>query len=187
MARQSMTFANPVQISANTTYVGSYDDPQGHYAFERDLFDWPLNTPPLSGPFTWSFSTGAVAQCPCGIWQDAAPTGAVDAADPSAVTLGLKFQASSSGTITGIRFYKETDNTGTHIGSLWTASGTLLASGTFTSETTPTAPRTPSPPAPTTTPATGSTSSTRLDTQPVCDGSMNRHALSARTDHGTRV
>ena len=40
-----------------------------------------------------------------------------------------------AGTITGIRFYKATTNTGTHVGSLWTSTGTLLASATFTSET----------------------------------------------------
>ena len=51
------------------------------------------------------------------------------------MNLGIQFQASSNGHITGIRFYKETDNTGTHTGSLWTASGTLLATGTFTNET----------------------------------------------------
>src|SRR2546423_2282320 len=28
---QTMTFTNPVQISANTTYVVSYFDPNGHY------------------------------------------------------------------------------------------------------------------------------------------------------------
>jgi hypothetical protein len=88
----------------------------------------------MSSPFTWSFSTGAVAQCPCSIWQGAAPTGAVDASDTSAVNLGLQFQASTSGYISGVRFYKESDNTGSHIGSLWTASGTLLASGTFSGE-----------------------------------------------------
>ena len=32
-----------------------------------------------------------------------------------------------AGTLTGIRFYKATTNTGTHVGSLWTSSGTLLA------------------------------------------------------------
>jgi hypothetical protein len=37
--------------------------------------------------------------------------------------------------ITGIRFYKGPQNTGTHIGDLWSASGTLLASATFTNET----------------------------------------------------
>ena len=59
----------------------------------------------------------------------------MDAADTSAVNLGIQFQASANGHITGIRFYKESDNTGTHTGSLWTASGTLLATGTFTNET----------------------------------------------------
>jgi hypothetical protein len=87
----------------------------------------------MSNPFTWSFSTAAAAQCPCSVWQGAAPSGATDEAD-SAVTLGLRFQASSDGLITGIRFYKEADNTGTHTGSLWAADGTLLANGTFTSE-----------------------------------------------------
>ena len=48
--------------------------------------------------------------------------------DTSAVNLGVQFQATSSGFITGVRFYKESDNTGTHIGSLWTSTGTLLAS-----------------------------------------------------------
>ena len=55
--------------------------------------------------------------------------------DPHAVDLGVKFQASTAGTITGIRFYKGSKNTGTHIGDLWSASGTLLASATFTNET----------------------------------------------------
>ena len=54
--------------------------------------------------------------------------------DPSAVDLGVKFTADASGSITGIRFYKGAGNTGTHIGSLWTASGTLLGQVTFTSE-----------------------------------------------------
>ena len=47
----------------------------------------------------------------------------------------MQFQASSSGFITGVRFYKEADDTGAHTGSLWTSTGTLLASGTFSGET----------------------------------------------------
>ena len=58
----------------------------------------------------------------------------MDAADTSAVNLGLQFQASSSGFISAVRFYKESDNTGTHLGSLWSSTGTLLASGTFSNE-----------------------------------------------------
>ena len=53
-----------------------------------------------------------MAQCPCSIWQNGTPTGAVDDADTSAVNLGVQFQASTSGFISGVRFYKETDNTG---------------------------------------------------------------------------
>jgi hypothetical protein len=88
----------------------------------------------MSSPFTWSFTTGTVSQCPCSVWQNAAPSGAVDAADTSAVNLGLQFRASSSGRIIGVRFYKYSDNTGSHTGSLWSSTGTLLASGTFSGE-----------------------------------------------------
>ena len=58
-----------------------------------------------------------------------------DTGDTSPVELGVKFVASSSGSVTGIRFFKAAANTGTHIGSLWSATGTLLASATFGSET----------------------------------------------------
>src|SRR5262249_956635 len=54
--------------------------------------------------------------------------------DPNPVELGLKFYSDADGFITGVRFYKGSLNTGTHIGNLWTSSGTLLASATFTGE-----------------------------------------------------
>ena len=41
------------------------------------------------------------------------------AADTSAVELGVKFRANQAGYVTGIRFYKGSGNTGTHVGSLW--------------------------------------------------------------------
>jgi Domain of unknown function (DUF4082)/Cadherin-like domain/Bacterial Ig domain len=55
--------------------------------------------------------------------------------DPNSVELGVKFVSAASGDITGIRFYKGPQNTGTHLGDLWTSNGTLLASATFTNET----------------------------------------------------
>jgi hypothetical protein len=55
--------------------------------------------------------------------------------DSSPVELGVKFRADADGYITGLRFYKNSLNTGTHVGHLWTASGTLLAQVTFTNET----------------------------------------------------
>jgi hypothetical protein len=271
---QSMTFANPVQISAKTTYVVSYYDPDGYYSFDEDLFDWALNTPPLTGlkamytgtgggngvydaggpgfptssyngssyavdvifdtteppgappsvtsatpyagsssnpvsvaptatfskpvvpstasftltgpggntvpgtttfnntdtvatftptnslaadttytatisgaqdssgqtmtTYTYTFTTSRSfpSQCPCTIWPDVAPSGASDGDDSSPNNIGVEFQAASNGTISGIRFYKEPDDTGTHTGTLWTAGGTELATGTFTNEPT---------------------------------------------------
>jgi Domain of unknown function (DUF4082)/Cadherin-like domain len=55
--------------------------------------------------------------------------------DHGAVELGVQFQTSAAGTVTGIRFYKNPWNTGTHVGNLWSATGTLLGSATFTNET----------------------------------------------------
>ena len=55
--------------------------------------------------------------------------------DANAVELGVKFDSSVAGYITGVRFYKGSGNTGTHVGHLWTSTGTLLATATFTGET----------------------------------------------------
>ena len=53
----------------------------------------------------------------------------------SAAELGVKFKSDVNGTITGVRFYKSSNNAGTHIGNLWSSSGALLATATFTNET----------------------------------------------------
>ncbi len=55
--------------------------------------------------------------------------------DNSAIEVGAKFTAEVAGTVYGVRFYKGAQNTGTHTGSLWTATGTRLATGTFVNET----------------------------------------------------
>jgi hypothetical protein len=117
------TFTPTNSLAASTTYTATVSGAQN------------ASGTPMNSPFTWNFTTGTPSQCPCSIWQNAAPSGAVDAADTSAVNLGVQFQASSSGKIIGVRFYKYSDNTGTHTGSLWTSGGTLLATGTFSSET----------------------------------------------------
>ena len=73
--------------------------------------------------------------CPCSIWGTNVTPEEIDSNDSTPVNVGVKFQASIPGTVTGIRFYKASANTGTHIGELWTATGQLLASATFTNET----------------------------------------------------
>jgi hypothetical protein len=79
---------------------------------------------------------GTTPTCPCSIWPATArPTNVADS-DTAAVELGVKLRSNTNGLITGIRFYKGTTNTGVHIGNLWTSTGTLLGSVTFTGETT---------------------------------------------------
>jgi hypothetical protein len=69
------------------------------------------------------------------LWPATAVPGVVDGGQDSAVELGVKFRSDVAGYITGIRFYKASANTGTHVGNLWTSTGTLLATATFTGET----------------------------------------------------
>src|SRR5664280_634661 len=68
------------------------------------------------------------------IWPATTVPGLVDGGPDSAVELGVKFQSDVAGNATGIRFYKATANTGTHLGHLWSSTGTLLASATFAGE-----------------------------------------------------
>ena len=76
------------------------------------------------------------APATCTIWPASAVPGTPAVTnDPHAVELGVKFRTSVSGYVTAIRFYKGTTNTGTHIVSLWTGSGTLLGRATAINET----------------------------------------------------
>ena len=47
----------------------------------------------------------------------------------------MKFRSDEDGYITALRFYKQANNTGTHVGHLWSGTGQLLAAATFTGET----------------------------------------------------
>ncbi len=72
--------------------------------------------------------------CPCNGYGASTVPSTPDSGDPSAIEVGVKFRADYNGYITGIRFYKSAANTGTHIGNLWSSSGALLATATFTGE-----------------------------------------------------
>jgi Domain of unknown function (DUF4082) len=58
-----------------------------------------------------------------------------NATDNVAYELGMKLRSAKGGQITAIRFYKAPSETGTHLGKIWTATGTLLATVTFANET----------------------------------------------------
>lgn len=78
---------------------------------------------------------GGVVALDANIWPVTAVPDVASATDTNAVELGVKYRANVNGYVTGIRFYKGPSNTGTHIGNLWSASGTRLATATFTNET----------------------------------------------------
>lgn len=81
----------------------------------------PLPPPPPSNSYTL-FSSTAV---PAG--------GTANAGTP--VELGMNFTADRDGHVTGVRFYKASSNVGTHVGTLWSSTGQLLAQAAFTGET----------------------------------------------------
>ena len=49
--------------------------------------------------------------------------------------LGMKFQSSKAGQITAIRFWKAVNETGIHVGRIWSSTGYLIDSVNFSSET----------------------------------------------------
>ena len=95
-----------------------------------------LTGTPMATDYTWSFTTAAAgASGSVSLWDDTAVPAILSDSDTSAVELGVKFQSDVDGYITALRFYKSATNTGTHVGHLWNAGGTLLSSVTFTNET----------------------------------------------------
>jgi hypothetical protein len=49
--------------------------------------------------------------------------------------LGIEFVSSKAGQINAVRYYKAASETGTHVGNIWSITGTLLGSVTFANET----------------------------------------------------
>jgi methionine-rich copper-binding protein CopC len=108
-------------LAADTAYTATVSGAQNDFGT------------PMSGPYSWSFTT-AGAQCPCSIWPNTAQPSVASANDPGPVNLGVKFTTDVNGWIAGIRFYKGAGNTGTHVGSLWSSGGSPLAQVTFSGE-----------------------------------------------------
>jgi methionine-rich copper-binding protein CopC len=122
---RTVTFSPAASLAESTTYTATVSGAQ----------DGAGNT---MAPVTWTFTTAASpppGSCPCTIWPSSATPTTASVSDTDAVELGVKFRASVDGFVTGVRFYKGSANTGTHLGRLWRADGTLLASATFGNET----------------------------------------------------
>ena len=96
-------------------------------------FDDSGNVETPSGGVSVTLTSGQA--CPCTIWSpQAVPPAPVDDGDPAAVEIGTRFRSDVGGYVTGVRFYKAALNTGTHVGRLWTNTGQLLGTVTFTGE-----------------------------------------------------
>ena len=115
------TFTPTAALSTSTTYTATVSG-------AKDTAGNTMDTD------SWTFSTaGPAGACPCSIWASSA-TPTTTQSETRAVELGVKFRATQNGFINGIRFYKSAQNTGTHVGSLWTGTGTRLGQVTFTNE-----------------------------------------------------
>jgi hypothetical protein len=118
-----VTFTPGAAFAAGATYTATA-------AGAKDLAG---NT--LAAPRTWSFTTSGTGVCPCTIWESTSAPATPDSGDASSVELGVKFRADVNGYVYGLRFYKSAANTGTHRGTLWSSTGTQLATAAFTGET----------------------------------------------------
>lgn len=130
-ATRTATLTPSAALTPSTSYTATV---KGGAAGVADLAGNPL-----AADLVWSFTTAepasGVCETPCSIWGDADTPATASVSDSAAVELGVKFRSAIDGFITGIRFYKGDLNTGTHVGNLWTATGTRLATATFTNET----------------------------------------------------
>nr|WP_280113395.1 DUF4082 domain-containing protein [Lutibaculum baratangense] len=102
----------------------------GPASFSYTISDGWGGTDTATVNLTFQASDGVI-----GLFAPGAAPGSSASSDPGSVELGMRFVSSQSGQITGIRYYKSVQDVGTHTGALWTSTGTLLATGTFTNET----------------------------------------------------
>jgi hypothetical protein len=150
-----------LQDGATTTISGTASDSGGVVAGVEVSTDGGSTWHPATGKTSWSYSwavhgsptanikvratddSGNVGTpgsgvtvnvgCPCSLWSGVTPPDP-DSGEGNPIEVGVKFKSDVFGTVNGIRFYKSSLNTGTHIGSLWTTSGQRLAQATFTGE-----------------------------------------------------
>ncbi len=124
--------ANSPEGSVTVSWTYTFQAPApGTYSIELRAVDDSLNleTPGPGVSYTATPSSALTLFSPSNTPVTA------NEADSNSIEVGVKFTPATPGLITGIRFYKGPLNTGTHVGDLWSSTGTLLANATFTNET----------------------------------------------------
>jgi hypothetical protein len=94
----------------------------------------------LPSAVTWSFTTSS---CPCQLFSASTTPQNVNldtrdgrgGSGPWTYEMGVKFRVTQPARLTAIRYYKSPNETGTHVGRLWTGTGTQVGTTTFTGET----------------------------------------------------
>jgi hypothetical protein len=119
-----------LSLNAGTGAISGTSTGLGSFAFTIRVSD--ASSPPRTASKALSVTLVAPASS---IWSGSTLPTNLDAGADNPVELGVKFRSDAPGYITGARFYKSSANTGTHVANLWTSTGTLLATATFTAET----------------------------------------------------
>lgn len=123
---QATDTAAPYSYSWNSTAKAN-----GSYILSARAYDAAGN---VGQSAEVSVSVNNVAAVNSSIWSASAVPSVQDSGPDNSVELGVKFKSDLKGYITGIRFYKASTNSGSHVASLWTKDGRLLARATFTAE-----------------------------------------------------
>src|SRR5690349_20910751 len=111
----------------------SYVGQNGRATKPAELFRGDMTAYKLAAAIFLILCAQATAQT--SFWNNSALPANQQESDTQSVTVGLKFYSDVAGSVTGVRFYKGSRNTGTHTGALWTSTGTKLASVNFSGET----------------------------------------------------
>lgn len=140
-----VTYNGPVDlaVSAGTVSPSSVTLTNGTWTGPLTMRGTPSTGLTLSvtdGTYTGTSNAFDLATIPPGpytIWGATPATGLLGApaGGNAPVELGVRFRSAIDAVVTGVRFWKDPQNTGAHLGHLWTNGGTLLATVTFTGET----------------------------------------------------
>jgi hypothetical protein len=138
-----LTAANPITFSANGV-TGSFSSTtvtpsNGVAATSFNAISSGTATITASATGLTSASSSLAVATPSGVQQSLFSTqtpAMPSASDGVPYELGTKLKFSRSGQITGVRYWKAAGDPTTHVGRIWSATGTLLAATTFTNETT---------------------------------------------------
>jgi hypothetical protein len=116
--------------------VAASNDPTGNATLGGDwLLEYNTGTIETPNPFTSSLVSTYEGLLATQIFTSSTTPSISNFGDGFSYEFGLKFTSSATGKIDAIRYYKAASETGTHIGKIWSSSGQLLASVTFTNET----------------------------------------------------